>query len=433
MTDFASLTIETLTHGPWGLGRDHGKVILVPLTVPGDQVAAEVEEEHKRYSVARTVSLLRPSPERRTAPCPYAGTCGGCSWQQVAYDAQLRAKQQNVTDALTRVGGLSGFEIQPILPAPREFQYRRRIRLHVDDAGTLGFRRAFSRDLVEIANCLIADPDADRGIGVAAQWIQRLETRVSGVEILSADQPGRFVLSATTRHRLRGADARACQETVAGPVAGIIVAGPGWRRQWGETTLSFVVDGDLTLTHDADTFGQVNPDGNRGLVDELLSWGAFGARDHVLELYAGAGNLTLPMARRVRKVTAVEASRKLVQNGERNAENNGLHNIRWRPQDAARGVEELIRQGLRFSTLVLNPPRTGAKEVAPRLAALGARKILYVSCNPATLARDLRQLAAQGYALRRVRPVDLFPQTFHVEVLAELVLAETGPSDKLDD
>ncbi len=433
MTDFASLTIETLTHGPWGLGRDHGKVILVPLTVPGDQVAAEVGEEHRRYSTARMVSLLRPSPERRTAPCPYAGTCGGCSWQQVAYDAQLRAKQQNVTDALTRVGGLSGFEIQPILPAPREFQYRRRIRLHVHDAGTLGFRRAFSRDLVEIANCLIADPDADRGIGVAAQWIQRLETRVSGVEILSADQAGQFVLSATTRHRLRGADARACQETVTGPVAGIIVAGPGWRRQWGETTLSFVVDGDLTLTHDADTFGQVNPDGNRGLVDELLSWGAFGARDHVLELYAGAGNLTLPMARRVRKVTAVEASRQLVQNGERNAQDNGLHNIRWRRQDAARGVEELIRQGLRFSTLVLNPPRTGAKEVAPRLAALGARKILYVSCNPATLARDLRQLAAQGYALRRIRPVDLFPQTFHVEALAELVLAGTGPSDKLDD
>ena len=159
----------------------------------------------------------------------------------------------------------------------------------------------------------------------------------------------------------------------------------------------------------------------------------FGPRDRVLELYAGAGNLTLPMARRVQQVTAVEASRQLVQNGKRNAEDNGIHNIRWRRQDAAREVEDLIRQGRRFSTLVLNPPRTGAKEAAPRLAALGARRILYVSCNPATLARDLRQLAAQGYTLRRVRPVDLFPQTFHVEVLAELILADPDTPVKSDD
>ena len=433
MTEFPTLTIDSLTHGPWGLGRDHGKVVLVPLTVPGDQVAAEVVEEHKQYSVARTVSLLQASPARREAPCPYAGACGGCSWQQVSYDAQLHAKQQNVADALARVGGLSGFELLPILPASSEFHYRRRIGLHVDGGRRLGFRRAFSRDLVEVANCLIADPDADRGIGVAAEWVQRLGTRVSRVEILSADQPGQIILSAVTRHPLRGADARACKETVTGPVAGIVMAGPGWRRQWGDTTLSFVVDGDLTLRHDADTFGQVNPDGNQRLVDELLSWGAFGPRDRVLELYAGAGNLTLPMARRVQQVTAVEASRQLVQNGKRNAEDNGIYNIRWRRQDAAREVEDLIRQGRRFSTLVLNPPRAGAKEVAPRLPALGARRILYVSCNPATLARDLRQLAAQGYVLQRVRPVDLFPQTFHVEALAELILANPDTPVKSDD
>ena len=421
--NFQSLNIETLTHGPWGLGRDQGKVILVPMTVPGDQVEVEVVEEHKRYSVARLVSLSRPSTARRTAPCPYAGTCGGCSWQQVAYEEQLRAKQRNVADTLTRVGGLSGFEVLPILPAPREFQYRRRIRLHVDEDGTLGFRRAFSRDLVEVANCLIADPDADRGIGVAAEWVRRLETGVTEVEILRSDRPGQIILSAMTRNRLSGADAHACEDAVAGPVAGLIMGGPGWRRHWGDTTLSFVVDGDLRLRHDADTFGQVNPEGNRELVDEVLSWRIFGEQDRVLELYAGAGNLTLPMARRVRRVTAVEAGRRLVQNGERNAARNGLHNIRWHRQDAAREVEDLIRKGRRFDTLVLNPPRTGAKEVSPRVAALGARRILYVSCNPATLARDVRQLGVQGYVLKRVRPVDLFPQTFHVEALAELILA----------
>jgi len=136
----------------------------------------------------------------------------------------------------------------------------------------------------------------------------------------------------------------------------------------------------------------------------------------------------------VRRVTAVEAGRRLVQSGERNAARNDLHNIRWLRQDAVSAVEELIGQGRRFTTVVLNPPRTGAKNVAPKLAALGARRILYVSCNPATLARDLRHLAAQGFVLQRVRPVDLFPQTFHVETLAELVLPEAlGPAAESDE
>ena len=152
-----------------------------------------------------------------------------------------------------------------------------------------------------------------------------------------------------------------------------------------------------------------------------MAWAGFGAEDDVLELYAGAGNLTLPAARRARRVTAVEADARLVRSGQRNAADNDLGNIRWWRHDALAAVDEFIRRKRRFTTIVLNPPRAGAKRAAPRLAALGAGKVLYVSCDPATLARDLRQLAAQGYALRRVRPVDLFPQTFHVETIAEMV------------
>ncbi len=438
MTDPVTLTIDitidTLTHGPWGLGRHQGKVVMVPMTTPGDRVSAQVVEEHKRHAVARMVSLLRPSPVRRAAPCRYAGTCGGCSWQQVAYDAQLQAKQRNVVDALTRVGGLDGFELQPILPAPAEFHYRRRIGLHPDDRGRLGFRRAFSRETVEVTSCLIADPDTDRGISAAGEWMQRLETPVSRVEIVSADATGQVILSASSRARFAAADTRTCAQSVTGRVAGIVMAGPGWRRQWGASTLSFVVDGDLRLRHDADTFGQVNPDGNRRLVDALLSWRFLGAQDHVLELYAGAGSLTLPMARRVRRVTAVEADRRLVRNGHRNASDNRLRNIRWFRRDAARAVAEMARQGRRFTTVVLNPPRHGAREVIPAIPALGARRVLYVSCDPATLARDLRQLAAQGFTPRRIRPLDLFPQTFHVETLAELVLANPpAPSVEATD
>lgn len=421
MTARLALTIDTLTHGPFGLGRSDGKVVLVPLTVPGDRVEVDVVEEHKRYSVARVRAVVEPSPARREAPCPYTGACGGCSWQEAAYETQLRAKQRNVADALARVGGLAGFELLPILPGSREFHYRRRIVLHVDGEGRIGFHRAFSREIVEVRSCHIAEADADGGIELAARWVERLATPVSEVEVLSADRPGQVILSAKSRHAYQGADSDACTEWVGGPVAGIVMAGPGWRRRWGETALSCVVDGDLRLTHDAGTFSQVDPEGNRRLVDEVTAWGGFGAEDDVLELYAGAGNLTLPAARRARRVTAVEADARLVRNGRRNAADNDVGNIRWWRRDVPAAVDEFIRQKRRFTTIVLNPPRTGAKHAAPRLAALGAGKVIYVSCDPATLARDLRQLAAQGYALRRARPVDLFPQTFHVETIAELV------------
>lgn len=421
MTAPLALTIDTLTHGPFGLGRSDGKVVLVPLTVPGDRVEADVLEEHQRYSVARLASVVEPSPARREAPCPYTGACGGCSWQEAVYETQILAKQRNVEDALARVGGLTGFELLPMLPASREFHYRRRIVLHVDGERRIGFHRAFSREIVEVRHCHIAESDADGGIELAARWVERLATPVSEVEILSADRPGQVILSARSRHAYRSADGDACAGLVGDPVAGIVMAGPGWRRRWGETALSCVVDGDLRLTHDAGTFSQVNTEGNRRLVDEVLALAGFAAGDDVLELYAGAGNLTLPAARRVRRVTAVEADARLVRNGRRNTSDNDLGNVRWWRRDVPAAVDQFIRQERRFTTVVLNPPRAGAKRTAPGLAALGAGKILYVSCDPATLARDLGQLAARGYALRRVRPVDLFPQTFHVETIAELV------------
>jgi len=421
VTSPLALSIDTLTHGPFGLGRSDGKVVLVPLTVPGDRVEVDVVEEHKRYSVARLRSVVEPSPARRTAPCPYTGDCGGCSWQEAAYETQLQAKQRNVADALARVGGLAGFELLPILPGSREFHYRRRIVLHVDGERRIGFHRASSREVVEVRGCHIAEPDTESGIELAVQWVGRLATPVSEVEILSADRPGQVILSAKSRHAYQSVDGDACAELVGGPAAGIVMAGPGWRQRWGETALSCIVDGDLRLTHDAGTFSQVNTEGNRRLVDEVMAWAGFGAEDDVLELYAGAGNLTLPAARRARRVTAVEANARLVRNGRRNAADNDVRNIRWWRHDVPAAVDAFIRQQRRFTTIVLNPPRDGAKRAAPRLAALGAGRVLYVSCDPATLARDLGRLTAQGYALRRVRPVDLFPQTFHVETIAELV------------
>jgi 23S rRNA (uracil1939-C5)-methyltransferase len=173
---------------------------------------------------------------------------------------------------------------------------------------------------------------------------------------------------------------------------------------------------------DAEVFIQVNREGNRGLVRELLAWGEFNPRDRGLELYCGAGNFTLPAARRVKEIVAVEGDPRAIDNGRINAQANGLGNIRWIRAHAPRAAAQLREKGATFSKIILNPPRSGATGLERDLAALGAQKILYVSCNPATLARDLAALEKKGYRTLRVRPVDLFPHTFHVETLAEIAL-----------
>ena len=417
------LTIDALTYGPYGVGRDAGKkVVLVPLTAPGDEVEVKILEEKQNYSVGELLRLLRSSPARQAAPCPYFGTCGGCPWQHLRYENQLAAKAQSVEDALRRIGKLDGFDLLPILGSPREEHYRRRIRLHTDSADRVGFHRAFSDELVEIDSCWIADPRLEKELSLAREWKKALATSLEEIEISLGEDETALVLTGRARDRFAPED-----ETVNAlflerhpRLSGLVLAGRGWRRVWGETKVSLYAEEDLKIRVDADAFTQVNPDANRRLREELLAWGGFHHEDRVLELYSGAGNFTLPMARRSRAVTAVEGNSLAVESGKGNCRSLGLENIHWICSAVPQAVQRLKEKGEKFSKIVLDPPRSGAKGHAERIASFGAEKILYVSCNPATLARDLAALAKQGYRLNRVRPVDFFPHTFHVEVLAEM-------------
>jgi 23S rRNA (uracil1939-C5)-methyltransferase len=183
-------------------------------------------------------------------------------------------------------------------------------------------------------------------------------------------------------------------------------------------TISVKVLSDCTLAVEADVFTQVNPDGNRRILEELLAAAKFQVRDRILELYSGAGNFTLPIAKRVDKVVAIERYRPSVSAGKLNAQRSAIDNIRWICSPVPQAVAQLKKRKDKFTTIILDPPRAGAKGIDNALAALGASKICYISCNPTTLARDLAALAKQGYKLQIVQPIDLFPQTFHVEVLA---------------
>jgi 23S rRNA (uracil1939-C5)-methyltransferase len=415
-----TLEIDSLSYGPYGIGRLGGKAVMVPHTAPGDTIKAQIVESKDRFAVGEMLRLMAPSPVRQTPPCPYVGRCGGCSWQHLRYDAQLKAKQQSVEDALRRIGKLDRFELRPIIPSSNEYHYRRRIRLQVAASRKLGFYGASSHQLVEIASCAIADNHLNSVIEVLRRWLHGLPINIEHVEIVMGDEPNQLVVTAKAADEFVIQCEDACKELVSAGsgVRGLILHGRNWRKVWGEPTISIQLLSDFSLAVDADIFTQVSPDGNRRMLQELLTAADFQVGDRVLELYSGAGNFTLPIAKRVDNVVAIEGHRPSIANGKLNAQKNGINNICWICSPVPPAVAQLKKHKAKFTKIILDPPRAGAKGIERDLAALGASNIFYVSCNPTTLARDLAALAKQGYKLQMVQPIDLFPQTFHVEALA---------------
>jgi len=417
------VTIDALSHGPAGIGRVNGKVIFVPGTVPGDVVEVVIDEEKKRYVTGHIVHLRRPSPQRRTPPCPYVTRCGGCPWQQVSYAEQLRAKEITVREQLRRIGRITEPPMLPIIPAPQEWHYRHRIRLHGRD-GCFGFSPPYSHDVVEIESCLIARADVGAQLDTARTWGSALRTTVHQIEILGGEPSAAtslIVLVGTANGSFHPQDTGTCTTflTAHPQITGLVLVGEKWRRSWGNTTVSLDLGADgraLQVNHG--TFTQVNPTGNRALVASVLRLGAFHDQQKVIELYCGAGNLSLPIARRVHSLTGIEQDREAVADAQANAVRVGQTNIRFITDSVYAGTQQLLREGVRGDVIVLDPPRAGAAEVIDVVPRFGARAVIYVSCDPATLARDLRRLHTYGYRLQAVQPVDLFPQTYHVETVA---------------
>ncbi len=353
------LEIERLSYGPYGIGRNDGRVVMVPYTAPGDTITAHVVEEKERFSIGEIARILAPSPTRRTPPCPYAGQCGGCSWQHLNYEAQLRAKRQSVDDALRRIGKLSGYDLRPIIPAAVEFHYRRRIRFQVGPGKELGFYAAASHDLVKIDACLIAGEQLNRVIETVRRWMRGTNTDIEHLEIVTGDEPNQTVVVAGATGDFIPRDEPACANLIgAGGIDGVIVAGRDWRKVWGESRITVELRGDLNLTVDADVFTQVNPAGNLRILDELLVAGDFQKSDRVLELFSGAGNFTLPLAKQSKSVVAVEGHRTSINNGKLNAQKNAIENIHWICAPVPKAVAELKKRREQFTE---NSPRSAAR------------------------------------------------------------------------
>jgi len=393
------------------MGRHEGKVFFVPYALPGETVRATVVEDHEHYAHTRLLEVLEPSPDRVTPPCPHFGPdgCGGCQWQHATYEAQLRFKTQVVTEQLTRIGRLPDPPVRPILPDPSGWGYRNQARFHPVPDGGLGFLAAASHRVVPIESCAILHP-------LLAELYDALDMEVEGLVALSL-RAGVASGERMLVFEMEEDEPPALEIDV--PVSCVLQLADGLSATLiGQSHLTEIVAGRAYRVS-APSFFQVNTGQAERLVQLALEYLDPQPGEVVLDGYCGVGLFTLPLARRAGLVIAVEISPPAVEDLLVNAAADENVEVIEGAVEAA-----LAHLGEPLDAALLDPPRTGLeREVVQGLVAAGPRRIVYVSCDPATLARDGRHLAQAGYRLDAVQPVDVFPQTSHVETVSLWVRA----------
>ena len=406
------LTIESLAAGGDGVARGaDGRVVFTPGVAPGERVRVRLTEEHRQFARGALVEVVEPSADRVAPPCPLFRdrSCGGCAWQHLAYPAQVAAKQAIVASAL-RHAIAGGLALLPCATAPAPYRWRRRARLHWvrparTDAAVIGFYPPRSRRVTQVTACPQLEPALEQALEPLHRLLAPGLFQRGEIDVL-ADPDGRVQVAVRGPCRRPAAEALVGQ----GGIVGVILGRSVFGQRALELERTAAEGGAGPQRGQADRFAQASGAGNRALVAEVAS-AAGSTRDaRVLELYAGSGNFTRALAAGAAEVVAVDARPGPRATGPE---------VRWEVGAALEVASRLAAAGRRFDLVVLDPPREGARAVCELLAELAPApsRLVYVSCDPATLARDLGDLAGQGFRPLTAQPIDLMPQTAHIEVV----------------
>lgn len=423
-----------------GIARIDGQVVFVHGAVRGETCDVLVMKVLKNAAFGKIAALAEPSPARRQPDCPYYGRCGGCDFRHMSYEEELWAKRARVQDALTRIGGAE-VTVEEILGAEQPLHYRNKSIYPISPAGEVGFYRARSHQVVHVEHCLIQKPEADALAQAVRDYIARFQVEPYN------EATGRGLLRHLyVRTSCRG-ESLACllvngsrlpheQELVdmlraAAPgVCGVVlgentrrgnaILGDRYRTLWGRDYLTDTLCG-LELRLSVPSFYQVNHDQAQRLYEKALEYAGLTGRELAVDLYCGAGTITQVLARRARHVIGGEIVPEAIRDAEDSARRNGVENVEFLCGDASRLAAELRQRGLRPDVICVDPPRKGlAPDVVEAAASMTPGRIVYVSCDPATLARDVARFAPLGYCPVRACAVDLFPGTAHVETVCLL-------------
>ncbi len=438
-----TIEITALAYGGAGLGRDSGHVVFVPFTAPGDVVEVEILKEKKRYADGRLAGIIEPSALRVEPPCAVYGTCGGCDLQHIRYDDQVFWKQEIFRETLKRIGGLSLPPLDPPQPCAKQYHYRSKARFQIK-GGRWGFFRRHSVDVVDISECPIVDPLINRAFAriralmADEEVMHPLQGALSSLELGVSTADNRVVASFVLRRPCKGVPWKALLDAVDGLKGLEVSYVPGRARgrkdyRVGETELCYDTAG-VSMSSQVSSFSQINRGQNERLIERVLEYASLKGSETVVELFSGAGNLTLHLGRAAGRVFAVDSDRAAIASAMRSAKSHGeaLDGVEFFTMEAGKWLEENFKtlETASIDMVVLDPPRGGDSVAIEWLGRLRPRRIVYVSCAPPTMARDMKILAGAGYEVMRASMIDLFPQTGHIEGVALLSFGKKKPRQR---
>jgi 23S rRNA (uracil1939-C5)-methyltransferase len=440
------LPIRSLAAGGDGVAvLADGRTVFVPHSAPGDEVELRVTEEHQRYARAEVLRILAPGPYRISPPCPVAGRCGGCAWQHLGYKAQAEAKQGFLREALRRIGGFEEPPLGDFIPAEKPYTYRNKGQLpaaNAPDGGLrLGYYREGSHSVVPLPDegCRLLEPAVNHALmfvrsQLAVAKLQAFDQRNGSGNLrhvmVRANTKGEAMVVLVThaplsQHSMTVAAGWVGQAGIVSVQVNIqdktgnVILGPQTAVLAGPESLVERLDG-LAFRLGATSFFQVNPAQTLRLLGALKAIRPWAQGEQVLELYCGVGTLSLPLGKLGVRLHGVESHAGAVDDARANAAANQLAKLSFSVADAAAAFSHLP-EGFAPSVAVMDPPRKGLdKAVVEALVASAVQELVYVSCDPASLARDLKAFAAAGFTLKKTVGVDLFPQTAHVESVSWL-------------
>ncbi len=419
------LRIEKLVYGGRGLGRINGRAVFVPQVVPGDVVVVEEVSRKSGFSEAKLVKILSRGKSRVKPPCPYFGKCGGCDWQHIRYEDQVRFKKEILEENLKKIGKIKKPNIDEAIPSPSPWHYRNRAQLKVKD-GKVGFFEKGTHNVVDVERCLILKEEICDVMPKLKELLKDLPSEPSEFHIYSSSKE-EVLLKIVFKNRFKKLDLSL--ERVR-EVLGLNVVGFGIYRQGKEgyperikffgRDFTYEKVGKYKFRVSADSFFQVNHFQIGNLIDRVSRV----AMEHQYmlagDLYCGVGTLTIPVGRYVHRAFGIESNFSAVSDALYNRDINGLRNISFYCREALEGLEIVTEHNP--DLVIFDPPRSGLSEkIVKAVASLSRlKKIVYVSCNPSTLARDIHLFHKFGINMEKAKLIDMFPQTFHVEAIAYL-------------
>lgn len=427
-TEPVELEISDLSHDGRGVATYGEKKIFVHGALPGERVLARVTDRKRNYDEGETVEVIEPSPDRIEPRCPHFGQCGGCSLQHLDAQKQIESKQNTLIQNLERIGKVSPETVWDPITGP-QWGYRRKARLsvryvHKKERVLVGFRERYGRFVADMQECHVLDPRIASRLGALSELIYSMEARstIPQIEVACGDE----VCALIFRHLepLCDSDLQKLREFAIETGLAVLLQpkGPATIHclEPSEIELEFeVAEYGTRLAFGPSDFIQVNAELNQKMIHRALELLQPGKEDRVLDLFCGLGNFTLPLATMAGKVVGVEGDAELVRRAGENAQRNGLENVEFFVADLAEepGAAPWLKQG--YDKVLVDPPRSGAEFILPHIAATGAGRLVYVSCHPASLARDAGILVHQfGFQLIGAGVMDMFPHTGHVESIA---------------